>query len=71
MNLRTARFIRGITQIELQARSGVFQSRLSLFERGYAYPTGVEKQRIEAVLGPIDWTTPPKMPCLQKVERRF
>ena len=56
MNLKTARFFKGITQTELQSRSGVFQSRISLFEKGYAQPTTKERTRIDEALGiTVDW----------------
>jgi transcriptional regulator with XRE-family HTH domain len=55
MQLRMARFLYGLTQIELESKSGVCQTRISHFERGHAKPNKNEKIKIESVLGPINW----------------
>ena len=59
MNLRESRFQRRWSQYELQKRSGVQQSRLSLIENGYVSPTEKEKAAIVRALGiqadEIDW----------------
>ena len=65
MNLRAARFNHRLTQIELEAMTGVNQSRISLLESGYAKPTERERKRIEAVLGPINYSLPPSNSLLR------
>jgi transcriptional regulator with XRE-family HTH domain len=59
MNLREARFLRNrLTQYALEKISGVPQSQISAFEKGYRRPTLREKRLIERALkleGAIDW----------------
>lgn len=61
MRLRDVRVLKRMTQCELEARTGVFASRLSLLERGYAMPKPEEKKRLAKALGlrvrEIDWGT--------------
>jgi transcriptional regulator with XRE-family HTH domain len=45
----------GYTQDQLAVATGIHQTRLSRIENGYANATDSERERIEAVLGPIDW----------------
>lgn len=58
--LRTARFVRNMTQQELYLESGIPPSRLSLLERGLAQPSENERRRIEEALGVTIW--PPHQP---------
>ena len=51
MDLAEARFKRQWSQWELQKRSGVHQSRISLIENGYVAPTQKEKAAIVRALG--------------------
>jgi transcriptional regulator with XRE-family HTH domain len=59
MDLREARFKKGLTQYDVNRDSGVHQSRISLIERGYVSPTLKEKRAISKVLQinskEIDW----------------
>ena len=58
MDLKTARFIKRITQDELEARASVFQSRISDSERNLLILRPDEKRRIEKALdmkGLISW----------------
>ncbi len=58
MDLLTIRFLKRLTQIELQAKSGVLQSRISMAENGYITLRQDEREKIEKVLnmkGTIDW----------------
>ncbi len=58
MNLKEARFLKGLTQMDLQRMTGVFQPRISQEERGRKILREDEKRRIEQVLGlegAIDW----------------
>lgn len=50
-DLRTLRRAAGISASELSAHAAVGRSRLSMFERGLAEPTGPEADRIAKVLG--------------------
>lgn len=58
MDLRTARFLKKVTQDELEARAAVFQSRISDSERSLLILRPDEKRRIEKALnlkGCIQW----------------
>jgi transcriptional regulator with XRE-family HTH domain len=59
MNFREARFKSGLTQYDLTLRTGIQQSKISLFERGYLKPRNNERSRIAKALeiGPeeINW----------------
>lgn len=58
MDLKSIRFVKGMTQVELQRRSGVFQSRISLAEKGTLKLRNGEKRELENALkakGIIDW----------------
>jgi len=50
MNLREARFKRNITQFELRLKTGIHQSKISYFERGYIVPTSTEIKAIAKAL---------------------
>lgn len=50
MNFREARFKRGLTQYDLTLKTGIQQSKISLFERGYLKPSDDETRRIAKVL---------------------
>jgi transcriptional regulator with XRE-family HTH domain len=60
INLKKARLILGVSQWELEMRSGVHQSRISLFENGLKSPKEVEKVKLATALGlglnDIEWT---------------
>ena len=59
INLKKARSIIGVSQWELERRSGVHQSRISLFENGLKSPKEIEKVKLTAALGlgpnDIEW----------------
>lgn len=49
--LRRVRLDAGLGQVELEKKSGVFQSRISLFERGLAAPSRREQKALAKALG--------------------
>ena len=51
MNLRELRFQKNLIQHDLQLKSGIPQSRISLIERGYVVPTDSERARIAKAVG--------------------
>lgn len=59
INLKKARSILGVSQWQLEMRSGVHQSRISLFENGLKAPKEMEKVKLAAALGlgsnDIEW----------------
>lgn len=59
MDLKEARFKKGLTQYDISKDSGVHQSRISLIERGYVFPTLKERRKIAETLDvgieDIDW----------------
>lgn len=59
MDLREIRFKKRLSQWDIQKLSGVYQSRISLIERGYVRPSEDEKKAITDALGmeaeEIDW----------------
>ena len=61
INLKKARLILGVSQWELEMRSGVHQSRISLFENGLKSPKEMEKVKMATALGlatdDIQWPT--------------
>ena len=60
MNLREARFKKNYTQFDLRLKTGISQTKISHFERGYLLPRDDEKQRIAKALGvkasDLDWS---------------
>ena len=61
MNLREARFKRNLTQFDLRLKTGISQTKISHFERGYLKPREDEKIRIVKALGvsELDWSNEP------------
>jgi transcriptional regulator with XRE-family HTH domain len=57
VDLRTARFLRGKSQLSLEAETGVFQSKISRFEKhGIKCLTNNEKTKLQKALKlQIDW----------------
>jgi len=51
MDLKEARFKRRLTQLELRLKTGIHQSKISHFERGYLIPREDEKARLAKALG--------------------
>lgn len=51
MEIKIKRVIRGLTQYDLMAETGIPQSRLSLIERGYIIPKDEEKTKLAQCLG--------------------
>lgn len=49
--LRMARNLKRITQYQLELMTGIFQSRISLIERGFRIPTDEEERKIMEALG--------------------
>jgi len=60
MDLREARFQKRYTQLDIRLKTGIHQSKISNFERGYLIPREDEKNRIAKALGikasDIDWS---------------
>ena len=50
MNLKEARFFRGLNQWDISVKTGIPQSRISLIERGYVDPKEGEKRKIAKAL---------------------
>lgn len=48
--LKDKRFFAGLTQDELQRKTGIHQTRISRLERGYLKPTAEEKQKLAKAL---------------------
>lgn len=59
MNLREARFKRHLTQFDLRLKTGIHQSKISLFENAYLVPCDDEKKHMAEALGfkagDLDW----------------
>lgn len=59
MDLREARFKKKLTQFDLCIKTGIQQSKISHFERGYLVPRPDEKKRIAKAMGvkasDLDW----------------
>ncbi len=59
MDLKEARFKKKLTQFDLCIKTGIQQSKISHFERGYLTPRDDEKKRIAKALGvkavDLDW----------------
>jgi len=51
MDLREARFKRRLTQFDLRLKTGIHQSKISHFERGFMQPRQDEKTRLAKALG--------------------
>ena len=51
MELREARFKKNLTQLDVCIKTGIHQSKISHFERGYLIPRDDEKKRISKALG--------------------
>ncbi|MGA2332584.1 MAG: helix-turn-helix transcriptional regulator [Syntrophales bacterium] len=59
--MKIERVIKGLTQYDLAAATGIPQSKLSLLENGYATPSEKERKAIAAVLDMnVDELTFPK-----------
>ncbi len=55
-NLKLTRIAQGLTQIDLQIKTNIVQSKISHAERGILPLTKGEQRKIETVLGTkIDW----------------
>lgn len=69
MKLREARFFTKVSQWELQRRTGVFQSRISVIENGYVAPREEEKIKLAKALGlkpeQIEWPQPQTRPTYE------
>lgn len=50
MNLREARFKKKLTQFDLRIKTGISQTKISHFERGYLLPRDDEKIRLAKAL---------------------
>jgi transcriptional regulator with XRE-family HTH domain len=50
MNFREARFKKRLTQYDLTLKTGIHQSKISLFERGYLKPRNNERHQIAKAL---------------------
>jgi len=57
MDLREARFRQGLTQMDIYVRTGIHQSEISTFEKGYKVPSAKKKEKINKALNvKLDWT---------------
>jgi transcriptional regulator with XRE-family HTH domain len=54
-SLRDERINQNITQVMLEELTGITQEQISLIERGKVKPLQSTRERIEKVLGKIDW----------------
>jgi transcriptional regulator with XRE-family HTH domain len=54
MNLKEARFKKNQTQFDLRIKTGISQTKISHFERGYLVPSEDEKARLAKALGVKD-----------------
>ena len=50
MTLREARFFKGLSQWDISLKTGIPQSKISLFERGYLLPREDEREKLAEVL---------------------
>jgi len=50
MNLKEARFKRGLTQFDLRLKTGINQATISHFERGYLIPNDEKKRKLAKAL---------------------
>lgn len=58
VDLKTARRIRGLTQLEIERQTGIFQSKISREESGLRILNIDERRRLEAFLDlPINWNS--------------
>ena len=59
MNIRELRFKNGFTQYDVNARTGIHQSKLSLIERGFIVPDEREKKKMadlfRVTIADIEW----------------
>jgi len=51
MALKEARFFKGLNQWDISLKTGIPQSKISLFENGYLKPKKYEKRQIAKALG--------------------
>lgn len=51
MELKELRVSRGFNQLDLELVTGISQSKISIFERGYRKPTFREKEKLAKALG--------------------
>ena len=54
-DLRTARQKLNLTQLEVVELTGVSEPTISMAENGLQSPQGITRDRLESLLGPIDW----------------
>lgn len=55
MDLKKSRQLHGLSQMELAEKAGTFQPVISYLEAGKRYPKADIREKIEAVLGKVDW----------------
>lgn len=55
MKMKQLRQQKGLSQTELAELTGLSQVAISLIEQGKTKPRKASKQKIEKVLGPVDW----------------
>ncbi|MEX0685761.1 MAG: helix-turn-helix transcriptional regulator [Balneolales bacterium] len=53
--LKTARVNEGFTQFDLAQVAGLTQTTLSFIENGLVQPQETTRERLESILGSIDW----------------
>jgi len=50
MNLKEARFKKGLTQFDLRLKTGINQATISHFERGYLIPNDEKRRKLAKAL---------------------
>ena len=56
MDLREARFRKRYTQYDVVLKTGIHQSQISAFEKGYLIPNADKKKKLNKALGTkLDW----------------
>ena len=57
MNLKEARFKKKYTQFDISLKTGIHQSQISHFEKGYLVPSADMKKKLNKALGTkLDWS---------------
>jgi transcriptional regulator with XRE-family HTH domain len=55
MNFKQARSLAGISQVEIAEKIRTSQAAISKIEKGLTFPRNETREKIEAILGEIDW----------------
>lgn len=69
--LREIRFLKGLTQIELEKKSGIHRTTISPIEAGYIEPSSEQKMRLAHALEvPLTDIWPIKKPDERRLKRK-